>query len=77
MDAADLKALEDKLMQLIALCQLLRSENIELRQNLAQAQDDTKQLKDSMTKASTRLGALIEQLPQDADSHSVLGREAS
>jgi len=74
---ADLKALEDKLTQLIALCQLLRSENIELRQNLAQAQDDTKQLKASMTKASTRLEALIEQLPQDAESQGVLDREAS
>jgi cell division protein ZapB len=72
----DLKALEDKLTQLIALCQMLRTENLELRQNLAQAQDDTKQLKDSMTQASTRLEALIEQLPQDALSQDVMGEES-
>ncbi|HLD09011.1 MAG TPA: hypothetical protein VJB68_03070 [Methylophilaceae bacterium] len=73
---ADLKALEDKLAQLIALCQTLRSENLELRQNLAQAQDDTRQLKDSMTQASVRLEALIEQLPQDAVSHGVMDEES-
>jgi cell division protein ZapB len=72
----DIKALEEKLMQLIALCQSLRSENIELRQSLEQAQDDTKQLKSSMTKASVRLEALIEQLPQDIESQGVLDREA-
>ena len=73
---ADLKALEDKLTQLIALCQLLRSENLELRQNLVKAQDDTKQLKDSMTQASVRLEALIEQLPQDAVSQGVMDEES-
>lgn len=72
----DLKALEDKLTQLIAFCQSLRSENLELRQNLAQAQDDTRQLKDSMTQASARLEALIEQLPQDAVSQGLMDREA-
>ena len=69
---ADLKALEEKLAQLIALCQLLRSENLELRQELAQAQDDTKQLKDNMALASTRLEALIERLPQDVVSKELL-----
>ena len=73
---ADLKALEDKLTQLIALCQMLRSENLELRQNLVKAQDDTKQLKDSMTQASVRLEALIEQLPQDAVSQGVMDEES-
>jgi len=72
----DLKALEDKLTQLIAFCQSLRSENLELRQNLVKAQDDTRQLKDSMTQASVRLEALIEQLPQDAVSHGVMDGEA-
>jgi len=69
---ADLKALEEKLAQLIALCQLLRSENLELRQELAQAQDDTKQLKDNMALASKRLEALIERLPQDVVSKESL-----
>ena len=69
---ADLKALEDKLAQLIALCQLLRSENLELRQELVQAHDESRQLKDNMTLASTRLEALIERLPQDVVSKESL-----
>ncbi|HEY8118460.1 MAG TPA: hypothetical protein VIE91_04410 [Methylophilaceae bacterium] len=68
---ADLKALEDKLAQLIALCQQMRAENLELRQDLAQAQDQSKQLQDNMTLASTRLEALVERLPSD-----VVGRES-
>ena len=63
---ADLKALEEKVTQLIALCQSLRSENLELRQDLAQAQDDTRQLKENMALASARLEALIERLPEGA-----------
>jgi len=63
---ADLKALEEKVAMLVTLCQSLRSESIELRQALAQAQDETKQLKEQMTKASTRLEALIGQLPEGA-----------
>jgi cell division protein ZapB len=69
---ADLKALEDKLTQLIALCQLLRAENLELRQELVQAHDETRQLKDNMAMASTRLEALIERLPQDVVSKESL-----
>ncbi|HEY0267933.1 MAG TPA: hypothetical protein VGC12_01735 [Methyloradius sp.] len=60
----DLNALEAKLTQLIELCQSLRAENLQLRQELAQARDDTKQLKSQMTEASARLEALIERLPQ-------------
>ena len=69
---ADLKALEEKLAQLIALCQLLRSENLELRQALVQAQDESRQLKENMALASTRLEALIERLPQDVVSKESL-----
>jgi len=63
---ADLKALEEKVAQLVALCQSLRTESIELRQALAQAQDETKQIKEQMAKASTRLEALIDKLPEGA-----------
>ncbi|MFA6178026.1 MAG: hypothetical protein ACXWT7_12140 [Methylophilaceae bacterium] len=62
----DLKALEEKVAQLVALCQSLRTENLELRQALAQAQDETKQIREQMAKASTRLEALIDQLPEGA-----------
>lgn len=69
---ADLKALEEKVARLIALCQSLREENVQLRQELAQAQDDTRQLRDNMVQASARLEALIERLPLDAMSKESL-----
>lgn len=61
---ADLITLEEKLAQLISLCQLLRAENLELRQELVRSQDDSKQLKESMELASQKLQALIERLPE-------------
>lgn len=69
---ADLKALEEKVARLITLCQSLREENVQLRQELAQAQDDTRQLQENMTQASARLEALIERLPLDAMSKESL-----
>jgi predicted nuclease with TOPRIM domain len=62
---ADLKALEEKLTQLIAQTRLLRSENLGLRQELEQAQDNVKHLKGNMMLASTRLEALIGRLPDE------------
>lgn len=60
----DLKALESKLAQFIALCQHLKSENHQLRQELAQAQSDTRLLKDNMAQAQNRLQTIIEHLPE-------------
>lgn len=62
---ADLKALEDKVAQLIGLCQMLRTENIDLRQELAQAQNDARQLRENMTQAGERIEALLETLPEN------------
>ncbi len=62
---ADLKALEEKLTQLIAQTRLLRSENLGLRQELGQAQEDVKHLKGNMMLASTRLKALVGRLPDE------------
>lgn len=61
---ADLKALEGKLAQLIAVCRHLKSENHSLRQELAQSQSDARQLKDTMMQAESRLQSIIEQLPE-------------
>lgn len=69
---ADLNALEEKVARLVALCQSLREENVQLRQDLAQAQDDTRQLRENVTRATTRLEALIERLPVDAVSKESL-----
>ncbi len=64
---SDLTALEQKVAQLIGLCQRLRTENIDLRQALAQSQNDVKQLKEDMALAGNRLQALIASLPEDSD----------
>lgn len=65
---ADLKVLEEKLNQLVALCRALGAENTSLKQELAQARDDAKQLKAQIAQASARLETLIGQLPQDLAS---------
>ncbi len=62
---ADLKALEGKLAQLIAVCQRLKGENHSLRQELAQSQSDSRSLKETMSRAESRLQAILEQLPED------------
>ena len=64
---ADLTALEAKVSQLVGLCQQLRTENMDLRQALAQAQSDVKQLNENMTLAGDRLQALLQSLPEDSD----------
>lgn len=62
---SDLKALEEKLGRLVESCRQLRSENLDLRQALAQSQDEARQLKDNMQTASARLQVLIEHLPEE------------
>lgn len=63
---SDLKVLEEKIVRLIGLTQQLRTENIHLRQDLVQAQDAARQLKENMAQAGTRLQALLERLPEDS-----------
>ena len=62
---ADLKALEDKIGQLVELTQQLRSDNRGLRQQLAQAVSDNKRLGEKVDAAKVRLQALLERLPQE------------
>ena len=61
---ADLKALEEKIAQLVTLCQSLRGENQDLRQEVAQIQDEARRLRDQMVQASVRLEAVIDKLPE-------------
>ncbi|MES2553798.1 MAG: cell division protein ZapB [Pseudomonadota bacterium] len=61
---ADLKALEEKIAQLVTLCQSLRGENQDLRQEVAQIQDEARRLRDQMAQASVRLEAVIDKLPE-------------
>jgi hypothetical protein len=60
---ADLTALEQKLLQLIALYNELRDENVRLRVDLGTMEADTSLLKANMAKASERIEALMQSLP--------------
>jgi cell division protein ZapB len=62
---ADLKALEEKISQLVELCQSMRKDNLELRQELALAQDAERQLKARMQEAQGRIENIITRLPED------------
>jgi len=62
---ADLKALEEKIGQLVELTQRLRGDNRDLRQQLAEALNDNKRLGEKVDAARSRLEALLERLPED------------
>ena len=60
---ADLKALEQKVGQLIGLCTVLREENAQLRSDLTATKTDSDLLKANMDEAGKRIEALMERLP--------------
>lgn len=62
---ADLKALEQKLTQFVELCQRLRTDNQQLRQQLASAMSDNKALSEKIGTAADRLENLLNQIPED------------
>lgn len=59
----DLDALEERINQLIALADGLRSENLELRARVAHAQNDNKALQDKILVARGRLETLLGKIP--------------
>ncbi len=61
----DLKALEQKLGQFVELCQRLRADNQQLRQQLASAVSDNKQLNEKIGTATNRLENLLNQIPEE------------
>jgi len=61
----ELKSLEDKINQFVTLCQRLRSDNHDLRQQLASAHNDNKQLNEKIGDAKTRLESLLAQIPEE------------
>jgi cell division protein ZapB len=63
---AELKSLEGKLEQLVNLCQQLRAENHQLRQDVAAVLNVKRQLEDKIGGATARLEALLQQIPEDA-----------
>jgi len=62
---ADLKILEATLERFITQSERLKAENHQLRQALAKAQDDGRQLKDNVLLASSRLQSIMQKLPQE------------
>lgn len=62
---AELKALEDKIAQLVQLCARVRTENVRLRQDLATAQNESKHLTEKINGARGRLETLLERIPEE------------
>jgi uncharacterized protein (TIGR02449 family) len=62
---AEFKSLERKLTQFVELCQRLRDDNQQLRQQLASAISDNKQLTDKIGTATNRLENLLNQIPEE------------
>jgi uncharacterized protein (TIGR02449 family) len=62
---AEFKSLERKLTQFVELCQRLRDDNQQLRQQLASAVSDNKQLVDKIGTATNRLENLLNQIPEE------------
>ena len=60
----DFQRFEDRLNHFVTLFHRLRSENTELRQNVATKSDEVKRLAEKLDQAKTRIEALIAQLPE-------------
>ena len=65
---SELKSLEAKLGQFIELCQRLRADNLQLRQELASAVDQSKRLEEKINSATTRLETLLSQMPAEDEA---------
>ena len=65
---AELKSLESKINQVVELCQRLRHDNQQLRQQLASAVNQTKRLEEKISTATVRLESLLAQIPPDDDA---------
>ena len=60
---AELNSLEAKVTQFVTLCERLRAENNNLKQQLAAARTDAKRLHDKIDGATARLEGLLSRLP--------------
>ncbi|MBI2311608.1 MAG: hypothetical protein HYU77_03800 [Betaproteobacteria bacterium] len=60
---AELRTLEEKIRHLAELCQRLRVENNQLRQQLASATNDNKHLSEKINVARARLENLMSHIP--------------
>ena len=60
---SELNSLEAKVAQFVGLCERLRAENSDLRQQLVAAQNDAKRLHERIDGAKSRLEGLLNRLP--------------
>ena len=60
---AEFNSLEAKVEQFVELCERLRAENSDLRQQLAAAKTDAKRLNEKIDGAKSRLEGLLNRLP--------------
>lgn len=60
---AEFNSLEAKVEQFVELCERLRAENSELRQQLAAARNDAKKLNEKIDGAKSRLEGLLNRIP--------------
>ena len=60
---SDFNSLEAKVAQFVTICERLRAENVELRQQLAAARTDAKRLHEKIDGAKARLEGLLSRLP--------------
>lgn len=60
---AEFNSLEAKVAQFVSLCERLRSENVELRRELAAARTDARKLHEKIDGAKARLEGLLSRLP--------------
>jgi cell division protein ZapB len=65
---AELKSLEGKLDQFVQLCHNLRTDNQQLRQQLALALDQRTRLEEKLSSAAARLEALLGQIPAEDEA---------
>jgi cell division protein ZapB len=63
---SEIEALEIKIEQVIALVHQLRAENEALKHQMAAAEVERLQLRQTMTTARERLEGLMDKLPEDA-----------
>jgi cell division protein ZapB len=60
---ADLAQLEQRIDQVLALCQTLRRDNHDLRAQVAAADAEQKKMREKLELARLRLESLVERLP--------------
>jgi cell division protein ZapB len=60
---SEFNSLEEKVAQFVSLCERLRAENNDLRQQLAAARNDAQRLHDKIDTAKERLEGLLARIP--------------